>query len=165
MPQFLTPSVGTIFWMLVIFGIMFWILKKYAWKPILHALKQREYSIDKALTAADNARKEIDILRANQDEIIAQARQEKDQILKEAREMKDKMLLEAKAQAHTEAEKMIKVAQAEIQSQQKAAVAEMKKEIAELSVLVASKVIGKELESSAKQEAFVNDLIEDLKLN
>ncbi|MFV0365044.1 MAG: F0F1 ATP synthase subunit B [Mangrovibacterium sp.] len=162
---FLTPAIGTIFWMLVIFGITFGILKKYAWKPILHALKQREYSIDKALTAAENARKEIDVLRTNQEEIITQARQEKDLILKEAREMKDKMLHEAKSQALEEAQKMLKHAQEEIQAQQKAAVAEMKQEIAELSVLVASKVIGKELEVVQQQESLVNDLIDDLKLN
>lgn len=162
---FLTPAIGTIFWMLIIFGITFWILKKYAWKPILHALKQREYSIDKALAAADNARKEIDLLRANQEEIIKQAQIEKDQILKEAREMKDQMLLEAKGQAQVEAQKLIHLAQEEIANQQKAAVIEMKQEIAELSVLVASKVIAQELASTPKQEALVSGLIDNLKLN
>ncbi|MFV0289499.1 MAG: F0F1 ATP synthase subunit B [Mangrovibacterium sp.] len=165
MPQFLTPSIGTIFWMLVIFGITFAILKKYAWKPILHSMKQREYSIDKALTAANNARKEIDVLRANQEDIILQARQEKEQILKEAREMKDKMLHEAKVHAHEEAQKIIAQAHVEIQAQQRAVAIEMKREIAELSVLVATKVVGKELEITAKQESLVNELINDLKLN
>lgn len=162
---FLTPAIGTIFWMLIIFGITFAILKKYAWKPILHALKQREYSIDKALTAADNARKEIDVLRANQEEIIAQAREEKDLLLKEAREMKDKMMTEAKAQAHLEAQKMIKLAQEQIEAKQKAAINEMKQEIAELSVLIASKVITKELASTSQHESLVSSLIDDLKLN
>ncbi len=162
---FLTPAIGTIFWMLIIFGITFAILKKYAWKPILHALKQREYSIDKALTAADNARKEIDVLRANQEEIIAQAREEKDLLLKEAREMKDKMITEAKAQAHLEAQKMIKLAQEQIEAKQKAAINEMKQEIAELSVLIASKVITKELASTSQHESLVSSLIDDLKLN
>ncbi|MFV0521614.1 MAG: F0F1 ATP synthase subunit B [Mangrovibacterium sp.] len=162
---FMTPAIGTIFWMLIIFGIAFGVLRKYAWKPILHALKQREYSIDKALTAADNARQEIKLLRANQEEIITEARAEKDQILKEAREMKDKMLVDAKGQAQVEAQKIIKLAQEQIEAHQKAAVAEMKQEIAELSILVASKVLSKELSSGNQHESLVNDLIDDLKLN
>lgn len=162
---FMTPAIGTIFWMLIIFGIAFGVLRKYAWKPILHALKQREYSIDKALTAADNARQEIKLLRANQEEIITEARAEKDQILKEAREMKDKMLVDAKGQAQVEAQKIIKLAQEQIEAHQKAAVAEMKQEIAELSILVASKVLSKELSSRNQHESLVNDLIDDLKLN
>ncbi len=162
---FLTPAIGTIFWMIVIFLIAFVILKKYAWKPILNGLKEREHSIEKALNSAADARKEVSLLKANQDEIVAEARKEKDEILKEAREMKDQMLTEAKQQAQAEGSKIIEQAQLQIEIERKAAVADIKKEIAELSVQIAGKILEKELAPKEEQDTLINNLLNEIKLN
>ena len=161
---FVTPDYGTIFWMVIIFGIVLFILKKFAWKPILNALKDREQSIADALSSADKARKEVEGLKADNEKVIAEARKEKDIILKEAKEVKDKMLAEAKDQAAKEGQKIIETARQQIEAEKKAAISEMKQQVTELSVLVAGKVIQKELKNKDVQEEIVNDLLKDLKL-
>ncbi len=162
---FMTPAIGTIFWMLVIFGIAFWVLKKFAWKAILDGLKEREESISKALLSAEDAKKEVASIKANQENIIDNAKKEKDEILKEARVMKEQILSEAKINAQQEASKIIEQAKVAIQVERKAAINEMKKEIAELSIQIASKVIAKELDSNKEQETLVNNLLNDINLN
>jgi F-type H+-transporting ATPase subunit b len=161
---FVTPDYGTLFWMVIIFGILLFILKKFAWKPILKALKDRETSIANALSSADRAREEVKGLKADHEKIIAEARQEKDSILKEARDIKDKFLAEAKEQASREGQKIVENARRQVEAEKKAAVNEMKKQVAELSVLIAEKVIRKELKDKKTQEDMVKNLLEDLKL-
>jgi F-type H+-transporting ATPase subunit b len=161
---FVTPDYGTLFWMVIIFGIVLFILKKFAWKPILKALKDRESSIANALSSADRAREEVKGLKADHEKIIAEARQEKDVILKEARDIKDKFLAEAKDQASREGQKIVENARQQIETEKKAAINEMKKQIAELSVLIAEKVIQKELKDKKTQEDMVKSLLKDLKL-
>lgn len=161
---FVTPDYGTIFWMLIIFGIVLYILKKFAWGPILKALKDRESSISDALNSAEKARKEVAGLKASNDQIIAEARKEKDQILKEARDIKDKIVAEAKTQANVEAHKSIENAKMQIESEKMAAITEIKKQVAELSVSIAEIVIRKQLENPKDQEKLVEDLLKDLKL-
>ncbi|MFY9151738.1 MAG: F0F1 ATP synthase subunit B [Prolixibacteraceae bacterium] len=161
---FVTPDYGTIFWMLIIFGIVLFILKKFAWGPILKALKDRENSISDALNSAEKARKEVAGLKASNDQIIAEARKEKDQILKEARDIKDKIVAEAKNQANIEAQKSIENAKQQIESEKAAAINDIKKQVAELSVMIAETVIRKELEKPKDQEKLVEDLLKDLKL-
>ncbi|MFY9151743.1 MAG: F0F1 ATP synthase subunit B [Prolixibacteraceae bacterium] len=161
---FVTPDYGTIFWMLIIFGIVLFILKKFAWGPILKALKDRENSIADALNSAEKARKEVAGLKASNDQIIAEARKEKDQILKEARDIKDKIVAEAKTQANAEAQRSIENAKQQIESEKAAAINDIKKQVAELSVMIAEKVIRKELEKPEDQEILVKDLLKDLKL-
>ncbi|MGV8092891.1 MAG: F0F1 ATP synthase subunit B [Mangrovibacterium sp.] len=161
---FVTPDYGTIFWMVIVFGIALFILKKFAWKPILHALKERENSIAEALASAENARKEMENLKAGNEKIMAEARKAKEGILNEAKEIKDKMLAEAKAQAFGEGQKMIESARAQINAEKEAAISEMKKQMAELSVEIAEKIIQKELKNKAEQEVLVNNLLKDIKL-
>ena len=161
---FVTPDYGTIFWMVIIFGITLFILKKFAWKPILNALKDREASIAEALSSADKARTEVAGLKADHEKIIAEARKEKDVILKEAKDIKDKMLAEVKEQAQGEGQKLIEAARQQIEAEKQAAMADMKKQVVELSVLVAEKVIKKELKEKNDQEDLVNSLLKDLKL-
>lgn len=162
---FVTPDYGTIFWMVIIFGVTLFILKKFAWKPILTSLKDRENTIAEALSAADNARKEVEGLKADQDKIIAEARHEKDIILKEARDIKDKIVAEAKHQAQAEGHKLLEAARTQIEAEKNAAIQDMKKQVVELSVMVAGKIIQKELQSNAEQEALVANLMKDMKLN
>ncbi len=161
---FVTPDYGTIFWMVIIFGIVLYILGKFAWKPILNALKDREESISEALSSADKARREVEGLKADNEKVIAEARKEKDVILKEAKEVKDKMLAEAKEQAAKEGQKIIEAARQQIEAEKKAAISEMKLQVTELSVLVAEKVIKNELKDKKAQEEIVNDLLKDVKL-
>ncbi len=162
---FVTPDYGTIFWMLIIFGIVLFVLKKFAWGPILKALKDREKSISDALNSAEKARKDVAGLKASNDQIIAEARKEKDHILKEARDIKDKIVAEARNQANLEALKSIENARQQIEAEKTAAINDIKKQVAELSVMIAEKVIRKELENSKDQDKLVQDMLNDLKLN
>jgi F-type H+-transporting ATPase subunit b len=161
---FITPDYGTLFWMLIVFGIVLFILKKFAWKPILSALKDRENSIANALSSADKAREEVKDLKADHEKIIAEAKREKGAILKEAKEVKDKLLVEAKEQAASDGQKIIEAARQQIEIEKNAAISEMKKQIVNLSVLVAEKIIQKELKNKDTQEGMVEDLLKDLKL-
>ncbi len=161
---FVTPDYGTIFWMLIIFGIVLFILKKFAWVPILKALKDREKSISDALNSAEKARKEVAGLKASNDQIIVEARKEKDIILKEARDIKDKIVADAKIKANAEAQKSIDYAKQQINAEKDAAINDIKVQVAELSVLIAEKIIKKQLDNSKDQEMMIQDLLKDLKL-
>jgi F-type H+-transporting ATPase subunit b len=159
------PEAGTIIWMVIIFGIVLFILTKFAWKPILNALKDREESIANALNSAEEAKAEVAGLKADNEKIIAEARREKEAILKEAKELKDKIVAEAKDKAAAEAQKTVEQARQQIESDKTAAINEIKKQVAELSVSIAEKVIRKELSNKAEQEKMVDGLIDDIKLN
>ncbi|MFA5327750.1 MAG: F0F1 ATP synthase subunit B [Prolixibacteraceae bacterium] len=161
---FVTPDYGTIFWMLIIFGIVLFILKKFAWGPILKALKDREKSISDALNSAEKARKEVAGLKASNEQIIVEARKEKDIILKEARDIKDKILADARVKANAEAQKSIDYAKQQIDAEKTAAINDIKVQVAELSVLIAEKIIKRQLDNSKDQEIMVQDLLKDLKL-
>ena len=160
-----TPNPGTIVWMLIIFGIVLFILRKFAWKPILNALKDREESIAQALSSAEEAKKEVAGLKADNDRIIAEARQEKNIILKEAKEIKDKIIAEAKEKAIEETSKSVLLAKQQIEAEKTAAINDLKRQVAELSVMIAEKVIRKELSNKAEQEKMVDGLIDEIKLN
>jgi len=160
-----TPDFGTIIWMVIIFGVVLFILGKFAWKPILNALKDREESISTALNSAELARKEVEGLKADNEKIIAEAKREKDIILKEAKEIKEKIIAEAKEKANLETQKSIEQAREQIKSEKDAAINDIKKQVAELSVMIAEKVIKKELGNKGEQEKMVDGLIDDIKLN
>lgn len=162
--ELVLPGIGLLFWMALSFTIVFIILKKFAWKPIMNALKDREKSIDDALSAADKARKDVQGLKADNEKIIAEARKEKELILKEAKEIKDKIVAEAKEQANTEARKSIEQARQLIENEKNAAINDIKQQVAELSVSIAEKVIQHELKNKNEQEALVDKLLKDVKL-
>jgi len=159
------PSIGLIFWMLVSFGIIFFILKKFAWKPILTMLKDREDFITNALNSAENAKKEMAALQSNNEKLLAEARAQRDIMLKEARDIKDQIIGEAKGAAQKEADKVMKSARESIQSEKNAAIAEMKSQVATLSLQIAEKILKEELSSSEKQKALVVTLLNDVNLN
>jgi len=161
---FVTPDYGTIFWMLIIFGIVLFILKKYAWGPILTALKDREQSISAALNSAQEARKEVAGLKASNDQILVKARKEKDLILKEAREIKDKIIAEAKLLANAETQKGIEYARQQINAEKIEAINDIKTQVAELSIEIAEKVIRKQLDNPKDQKVLVEDLLKGMKL-
>ena len=160
-----TPNPGTIFWMIIIFGIVLFILRKFAWKPILNALKDREESIANALNSAEEAKKQVAGLKAENENIIAEARREKGLILQEAKEIKDKIIAEAKEKAIMETQKAVEIARIQIQNEKNNAINDIKKQVAELSVMIAEKLIKKELSNKAEQEKLMNGLIDEIKLN
>ena len=153
-----------VFWTTIIFVVLLLLLKKLAWKPILGAVKEREDSINKALESAENARKEIQNLTADNERILKEARAERDMMLKEAREIKESIISEAKGEAHTQATKVMEQAKAAIESEKHAAIAEIKNQVSELSLGIAEKVMRNELTDKNKQIKLVEDLLKEVML-
>jgi len=158
-------SIGLFFWQTILFGLLLFLLWKFAWKPILNAVNDREDGIKDALAAAENAKKEMQNVTADSEKLLKEARGEREALLKEAREIKDKLIADSKEQAKLEGDKMIKQAQAAIESEKKAAVADLKNQVAELSIDIAEKVIKEQLSNKDKQLKLVDDMLGDIKLN
>jgi F-type H+-transporting ATPase subunit b len=161
----LSPSYGLIVWSMLAFVIVLYLLKKFAWKPILTSIQEREESIHQAIESAKTAREEMAVLKADNEKIILQAKAERDGILKEAREIKDKMIVEAKAQAGKEAERLTAIARENIQNEKLAAITELKNQVAHLSIEIAEKILKQELSEKEKQKTVVKSLLEDVKMN
>jgi F-type H+-transporting ATPase subunit b len=158
-------SIGLFFWQSLVFIILIFLLRKYAWKPILNAVNEREESIEGALKAAEQAREEMQSLQASNEAIMKEAREERERILKEARDMKNSIVAEAKETATAEAEKTVAAAKAAIEAEKAAAVAELKNQAAVLSIEVAEKVLGQELSAENKQAAMISKMIDEVKIN
>jgi len=163
--ELVTPGIGLVFWMLVSFLIVLFLLKKYAWKPILSGLKSREESIENALNEAEKARAEMANLKSDNEALLKEARIERDAMLKEARDMRDNTVNEAKTKAKDEAEKIIAAAKEAINNEKLAAMTELKNQVANLSIQIAEKVIKGELSDETKQRTLVNNLLDEVKLN
>lgn len=163
--ELVKPGLGLIFWMTITFSIVLYILSKFAWKPILKSLREREDSINNALNAADEARKQMDELKANNEKLLNEARKERDMMLKEAAELKDSIISQAKKTADDEARKMIANANDAIEKAKVAAMNQLKTEVAELSVTMAEKILRKKMEDRSQQEAFVNENLKTITLN
>lgn len=158
-------SFGLFFWMLLIFILLVVLLRKFAWKPILEAIESREEGIKGALDAAEKAKLEMLNLQSDNEKLLQEARAERESMMKEAREIKAKLVSEAKEEAQAEANKIIANAQVAIESEKKAAVAELKDQVASLSLDIASKVIKDDLSNNDKQLKLVKDLLNDATLN
>lgn len=158
-------SYGLFFWQLVILTILILLLAKFAWKPILNSLSEREEGIKNALESAENARKEMQDLQADNQRILNEARVERDTILKEAREMKEKMIADAKNEAQAQGLKMIEQAKAAIESEKNAAMAELKTQVSTLSLSIAEKLLKDELSNTEAQTKLVEKMLGDVKLN
>ncbi len=159
-----TPELGTIVWTTLIFILLLVLLRVFAWKPIMQAIKAREESIKGSLESAEDARREMERLKADNEAIMKEAREERDELLKEARDVRDKMIAEAKEQAKTEADKLVEKARAGIEREKNMAVSEMKKEIAVLSVEIAEKILNEKLKDSKDQNKLIDKLLDDVKL-
>lgn len=159
------PGIGLIFWTSIIFLIFMLILGKFAWKPINKMISKRNQSIEDALNMAEKAREEMKELKAGNEKIMAEARFERDALLKEAKELKEQIIYEAKKEAGKEVEKLKKSAAMEIAAQKSAAVEEIRNQVLDLSVLVAEKVIRREIEPKAENENLVDTILKDVKFN
>ena len=160
-----TPEFGLIFWTLITFLALLFILKKFAWKPILGAVSEREQGIRDALASAVEARKEMENLQADNERILKEARVEREAMLKEARELKNKMIDDAKQDAKLEASKLITQAQAAIGAEKKAAIADLRSQVAKISISIAEKVVREELSNTEKQEKLVESILDNTTLN
>lgn len=161
----LTPEFGLFFWTLIAFLSVFFILKKFAWKPILNSLGEREKGIAESIASAEKVKNEMSQLKSDNEKLLVQAREERTAILKEAKEMREKIVGEAKDQAKIEANKIIIDAQQQIQQQKMAAMTEVKNEIGDLALQVAEKILRKQLSSNEGQEAYNQLLAKEIKLN
>ncbi len=161
----LTSPETLIFWMTLFFLIFFFLLKKFAWKPILNAVKERETSIENALLEADKAREEMARLKADNQKILNEARAERDQMLKEAKVLKEQIINKAREEAQIEAGKEIEKAKRVIESEKQAAIKDLKNQVAEYSLVIAEKVLGEELKDKNQQLKQVEKLVSEIKLN
>ena len=158
-------SYGLFFWQAIILVILIVLLAKFAWKPILAALAAREEGISNALLAAENAKKDMQNLKSDNEKLLAEARAERDLMIKEAREIKEKMIADAKSEAQGQGEKMIESAKATIESEKNAAMAELKNQVSSLSLEIAETLLKGELSNKEAQTKLVEKMLGDAKLN
>jgi|ERR1017187_1401301 F-type H+-transporting ATPase subunit b len=161
----LTPSFGLIIWTLVVFVIVFFILKKFAWKPILNSLSEREKNISDALLSTEKVKKEMESLKSENEILLAKAREERSQMMREAKVTRDKIISEAKEQARIETNKIIADAQVVIHQQKMASVIDLKNQVGNLVIEVCEKVIRRELNNKEEQEKYIRQLAENTELN
>jgi F-type H+-transporting ATPase subunit b len=161
----LKPDLGLLLWNFIAFLILLYILGKFAWKPILKSLKERETGIADSLATAEKVKAEMAQLKSENEALLAKAREERAQLLKEARDIKDKIISEAKEQAKTEANKIIIDAQTAIQQQKMAALTDVKNQVGNLVIEVAEKILRRELNDKGQQENYIKQLAGEVKLN
>jgi len=159
--ELVSPGIGLIFWMTLSFGIVLFLLSKYAWPMIIGSLKEREEEISNSLEAARQARDEIKNLQANNEELLKEARNERENMLREARALKDDLVNKAKVQADHEAKQIVANAKAVIEQEKTAALSELKNQVADLSIEIAEKLIKAELSKDKKQKSLLDKLIGD----
>jgi len=158
-------SFGLFIWQTLLFLALIFLLRKYAWGPILNAVNEREDGIKNALAEADKARQEMQNITADNEKILKEARAERDTMLKDAREIKNNMVSEAKDEAKIQTNKLMEQAKVAIENEKLAAIADMKSQIASLSIDIAEKVVKEELSSESKQLKLVEDMLKEVKLN
>tara|TARA_B100000902_G_scaffold387823_1_gene432515 strand:- start:482 stop:970 length:489 start_codon:yes stop_codon:yes gene_type:complete len=161
----ITFDPGLIIWTTIIFTLLLFVLKKFAWKPILNAVDERNKSIEDALKAADNAKEEMALLNIDNERILSEARIERDSLLREAREMKEKIVNEAKDQANTEANKILLLTKDQINNEKRKAITELKNKVAEMSIDIAEKILKSELSDKNKQKKLIAESLKSKELN
>ena len=162
--ELVTPEIGLVVWTTISFLILLFLLGKFAWKPILAAINEREVNIENALMKAEAAKEEMERLTSENESLLREARAERDIILQEARKLKDKIVGDAKEAAQEEGAKMIEKARLEINMQKALAIADVKNQVATLSLEIAEKVLRKQFEDASKQDALVTELLKEVKL-
>lgn len=159
------PEIGLIVWTTLSFLLLLFVLAKFAWKPILGAIKKREETINDSLATAERVKAEMAQLKSENEALMAKAREERAQMLKEARDTKDRIINEAKEQAKAEANKIVAEAQQAIQAQKMAALTDVKNQVGKLVIEVSEKVLRRELSNKGEQEGYIKQLTDEVKLN
>ncbi|MDO9256624.1 MAG: F0F1 ATP synthase subunit B [Bacteroidales bacterium] len=163
--QLVTPGIGLIFWMLISFSLVLYVLGKYAWGPIMKGIHQREDTIEKALEAANEAKKEMLQLKAGNEQLLRDAKDERDALMRDARKVKEAILDEARDKANEAAARIMENARENIEFEKMAAINDLKNQIASISIEIAEKLIGKELENKKQQHELTEKLLKDVKIN
>ena len=159
-----TPAIGTVIWTMLIFSLFFFLLAKFAWKPILGMIKAREETIKDSLEAAEKARDEMAKLQSDNETILRKAREEREAILKDARDLREKLIAEAKGKAEEEAEKMFEKARISIENEKEKALFEINEQVASLSVDIASKILGEQLSKTGEHEKLIENYLKEVDL-
>ena len=161
----INPGFGLVIWMTIALLIVLFILKKYAWKPIMNALKEREDSIEDSLRAADKAREAMKDLKLDNEKLLRDAKDERDALMREARVIKEKIIEEAKERAGMEANNIVESAKKRIENEKKAALIEIKNTIATTSIEIAEKILREEFKDKKKQAAYIEGMLKETRLN
>ena len=160
----LTPSFGLIIWTLLAFLIVFFVLRKFAWGPILQALQEREKTIADSLSSAEKIKTEMALMKSENEALLAKAREERAALLKEAKETRDKIINEARDQAKQEASKILADANAALENQKMAAITDVKNQIGNMVIEISEKVIRRSLDNRSEQEGYIRQLADDVQL-
>ena len=163
--ELLTPNIGLVFWMSLAFLIVLFVLRKFAWSGILKALKDREDFIERSLKSAEDAKAQMSTLKAENENLLVEARAEREALLKEAKEMKEKILADAKITASEEGNRLIAAARGEIEKEKNQALSDIKKQVGEISLEIAERVIRKELSDKGAQESLVAEHLNQAQSN
>jgi len=163
--ELITPGIGLVVWMVLSFSILLFLLKKFAWKPIINMLNEREQTISEALDQAKLAREEMKSLQANNEQLIIIAKEERDGIIIEARNIREKMIVEAKEKANDEAQRIIEAAKETINFEKMKAITDLKNQVAQLSIEIAEKLISIELSDKDKQTKMIEGMLDEIRFN
>jgi F-type H+-transporting ATPase subunit b len=163
--ELVTPNIGLLFWMTLSFGILLLILGKFAWKPVMKMIKEREERIEDAIQTAEKTREEMANLQVSNEKLLKETREERELILREARKIKEGIINEAKQKAIGEANLIIESARQTIHNEKMAAITDLKNQIASLSIEIAEKLLTSELSDKERQNQLINKFLEDVKLN
>lgn len=163
--ELVSPGIGLIFWMTLVFSLLLFLLGKYAWRPIMKALKDRDDFIEQSLTAADRAKEEMKELKYSNEQLLKEAQEERDAILREARKVKESIIEEARVKANEEADNIVENAKVRIENEKKAAMIDLKNQIADMAITVAEKVLERELSEPSKQKDYIEKLLDKTQLN
>ncbi len=163
--ELITPGIGLVFWMLLSFGLLLFILKKFAWKPIINMLDERDNTISEALDQAKIAREEMKTLQSNNELLIIQAKEERDSIIIEARKIREKMIEEAKIKANEESQRIIESAKESINYEKLRAITDLKNQVAQLSIDIAEKLLTNELSDKEKQNKMIEGMLDEVRFN
>jgi F-type H+-transporting ATPase subunit b len=160
-----SPGIGLVFWSVIIFGLFFLLLSKFAWKPLLSAVKARDEMIKGSLASAEKARNEMVKLQSDNEAILKKAREEREGILKEARDVRDKLIAEAKGRASEEAEKLVEKARVGIEREKAIALSDIKEQVASISIEIASKILGEKLKQTGEHQKLIDNYLKEVNLN
>lgn len=163
--ELIKPDFGLFFWQTIVLLILIFLMAKYAWRPILGSIRKREESINDALASAEKAKLEMANLKADNEKMLQEARAERDEMLREAQQMKKGIIADATEEATLRSDDIVAKAQETIQAEKKAALKEIKAQVAELSIDIAEKVVKKQLDSDKAQMDLVNKMLDDVKAN
>jgi len=163
--ELITPGIGLIFWMTISFLLLLYVLGKYAWKPIMKALRKREDHIEEALQASERTRQEMKELKSEHLKLLAEARDEKDKMLRDAKAIKESIIEKARTEANSEYNRIIESAKESIHYEKMAAITDLKNQLAQLSIEIAEKVLTEELSRTDKQKQLINKLIDEVEIN